>query len=81
MITSASARRLLAGSSWPLAGLFALSLGIGVVIAFIAGVPSDKEIAACDEAVHQVLTTKDPIELRRNIFLVRYLNCRVSSRL
>jgi ATP/maltotriose-dependent transcriptional regulator MalT len=28
----------------------------------------------CDEAVHQVLTTKDPVELLRSTFLVQRLN-------
>lgn len=43
--------------------------------------PTDKDRAACDEAVHQLLTTKDEVELQRDIFLIRELDCSIRRRL
>jgi hypothetical protein len=54
--------------------LFAIGIFIGIVFTTAS---DDKSRALCDEAVHQVLTTKDPVELRRNIFLVQYLDCSI----
>jgi hypothetical protein len=44
--------------------------------------PTAKERQACDQAVATVLTTKDPVELERAMFLVKELKgCRIGNRL
>jgi len=57
------------------------AVGIGLGAWSVVGMRSDKEVIACDQAVHQLMTTKDKVELRRSIFLIRWLNCSVSRRL
>jgi hypothetical protein len=57
----------------------AVIVASGIVIGSNEGGP--KKRALCDEAVHGVPTTKDPVELQRNIFLVRHLDCSISRRL
>jgi hypothetical protein len=57
--------------------------GWGMAISII---PDDsgsfgKSRALCDRVVAEVLTTRDPVDLRRDIFLIRYLNCSISRRL
>ena len=36
---------------------------------------------ACDNAVQRLMTTDNLVELKRSIFIIRYLDCRLSSRL
>jgi hypothetical protein len=43
--------------------------------------PTAKERQACDQAVGTVLTTKDPLELERAMFLVQQLRCGIGKRL
>jgi hypothetical protein len=43
--------------------------------------PDTKVSRLCDEQVEQVLTTTDPVELQRAIFLVGWFNCAVGRRL
>lgn len=81
MLTIANPRQFAKEAFPALFALVLLSIGIGVGIYSVVGSQPSKRTAACDEAVHQVLTTKDPVELQRNIFLVRWLDCSVSSRL
>lgn len=48
---------------------------------YFAFQPSAKERQACDQAVTTVLTTKDPLELERAMFLVQQLRCGIGKRL
>ena len=70
-------------NSWAV-GLFATFL-IGMIsggfiyFSFWAGGAVAR--SACDNAVHTMMTTQSWIELRRSIFIIRYLDCRLSSRL
>jgi hypothetical protein len=41
----------------------------------------DKVTVLCDETVHQLLTTKDLVELQRATFIVRWFNCGIRGRL
>jgi hypothetical protein len=43
--------------------------------------PDSKISRLCDEQVQQVLTTTDPVELQRAIFLVGWFNCAIGRRL
>jgi hypothetical protein len=43
--------------------------------------PSAKEKKLCDQAVGRLFTTTDAIELQRAIFLIRRLDCKISTRL
>ena len=43
--------------------------------------PTAKEKKVCDQAVGTLFTTTDAIELRRAIFLIRRLDCKISTRL
>jgi hypothetical protein len=76
---TASLQRISAKSFVPAGIFFAMiaAAAIGVVI----GWPSEKSRAVCDEAVRQLLTTKDFVELERSKFLIRSLDCSVRRRL
>jgi hypothetical protein len=77
------------GSRWRRNGWFVLTLLVVPAICFsfvalIASIPLPNEDAArrtCDEAVHNLLTTTDMVELQRAQILVRRLNCGVRRRL
>jgi ABC-type tungstate transport system substrate-binding protein len=43
--------------------------------------PTAKEKKVCDQAVNTLLTTTDAIELQRAMFLIRRLDCKISTRL
>jgi hypothetical protein len=43
--------------------------------------PLTKQRALCDKAVSTLLTTTDAIELQRAMFLIRRLDCKISTRL
>jgi hypothetical protein len=43
--------------------------------------PTAKEKKVCDWAVNTLLTTTDAIELQRTMFLIRQLDCKISTRL
>jgi hypothetical protein len=43
--------------------------------------PTAKEKKVCDQAVNTLSTTTDAIELQRTMFLIRRLDCKVSTRL
>jgi hypothetical protein len=69
-----------------LGSIFWIGLPAVVAVASIAVViaiplPPSKVDRLCDDAVHQLLTTQDLVELRRAIFLVRWFNCSISRRL
>jgi hypothetical protein len=68
-------------STWAIA--FAVMLGMSFIVTLVvfAFPNSDKVEALCDDAVHQLLTTKDAVELRRSIFLVRWFNSGIRRRL
>jgi hypothetical protein len=66
--------------------------GLTVISAMIAGAvivallmlilaPSAKEKKLCDQAVSTLFTTTDAIELQRAMFLIRRLDCKISTRL
>jgi hypothetical protein len=63
------------GAAWgiPVAAL--------IVMIDLAFEPTAKERQACDQAVGTVLTTKDPLELERAMFLVQQLRCGIGKRL
>lgn len=58
----------------------AVLLGIIVVIATVPGA-SKGEMRLCDKAVSTLLSTPDPVELRRANIIVRHLRCGISLRL
>lgn len=69
-------------STWVI--LFAILMGVIFVVSMVVTIAVSNEgkvRALCDDAVHQVLTTKDPVELRRSMFLVRHLDCSIRRRL
>jgi hypothetical protein len=43
--------------------------------------PSAKEKKLCDETVSTLFTTTDANELQRPMFLIRQLECKISTRL
>jgi hypothetical protein len=52
------------------------------MVVFLAVTPTAKERQACDQAVATVLTTKEPLELERAMFLVQQLRgCRIRNQL
>jgi hypothetical protein len=53
------------------AALVILTAAALIVVVFLAVTPTAKERQACDQAVATVLTTKDPLELERAMFLVQ----------
>jgi hypothetical protein len=62
---------------------FGFVLGAGIAVGAFYAEPRfpDKTSAKCDEAVATMLHTKDPVELRRAIFLIKWFNCGVARRL
>jgi hypothetical protein len=65
-----------------LATICAMILGAGIVaLAMFILAPSAKEKKLCDQAVSTLFTTTDPIELQRATFLIRRLDCKISTRL
>jgi hypothetical protein len=64
------------GAAW---GILVAALIVMIELTFE---PTAKERQACDQAVATVLTTKDPVELERAMFLVRELRrCSIGKRL
>jgi hypothetical protein len=66
--------------------------GPAVIFSMIAGavivalpmlvlLPSAKEKKLCDQSVSTFFTTTDAIELQRAMFLIRRLDCKISTRL
>jgi hypothetical protein len=66
--------------------------GLAVISAMIVGAaifalpmiilaPSAKEKKLCDQAVSTLFTTTEAIELQRSMFLIRRLDCKISTRL
>jgi hypothetical protein len=43
--------------------------------------PTAKEKKICDQAVSTLFTTTDAIELQRAMFLIRQLDCKISTRI
>jgi hypothetical protein len=43
--------------------------------------PTEKERKVCDQAVSTLFATTDAIELQRAMFLIRRLDCKISTRL
>jgi hypothetical protein len=68
-------RPAILGAAWgiPVAGF--------ILVMYFALQPTAKERQACDQAVTTVLTTKDPLELERAMFLVQQLRCGISKHL
>jgi hypothetical protein len=42
--------------------------------------PTAKEKKVCDQAVSTLFTTTDAVELQRAMFLIRRLDCKISTR-
>jgi len=60
----------------------AMMLGAVIVaLAMFILAPSAKEKKLCDQAVSTLFTTMDAIELQRAMFLIRRLDCKISTRL
>jgi len=57
------------------------SMAIGFIINYPWGQRFSAQTKLCDQQVPILLHTHDPVDLRRAIFLVRWLNCSVSKRL
>ncbi len=66
--------------------------GLAVISAMILGAtiaalpviilaPTAKEKKVCDQAVSTLFTTTNAVELQRAMFLIRRLDCKVSTRL
>jgi hypothetical protein len=59
----------------------AMILGAVIVaLAMFILTPSAKEKKVCDQAVNTLFTTTDAIELQRAMFLIRRLDCKISTR-
>jgi len=52
-----------------------------VALPILILLPSAKEKKLCEQAVSTFFTTTDAIELQRAMFLIRRLDCRISTRL
>jgi len=52
-----------------------------VALPVIILAPTAKEKKVCDQAVSTLFTTTDAVELQRSMFLIRRLDCKVSTRL
>jgi hypothetical protein len=52
-----------------------------IILALPAGPQFTAETKECDRQVAILRSTHDPIELRRSMFLVRWLNCSIGRRL
>jgi hypothetical protein len=58
-----------------------LFVGIGIGGGFVPFYNENKITMLCDDAVHELLTTKDLVELQRAKFLIKWFNCGVRRRL
>lgn len=57
------------------------ALSVGVVVALVFALGSDPAARrVCDAVVHTLLTTRDPLELRRADMLARDVRCDVARR-
>jgi hypothetical protein len=66
---------------WPLVALPAMAAAIVGLTTFWHPSSIDKVDLLCDQAVHQLLTTTDLVELQRATFLVGWFNCNIRWRL
>jgi predicted MFS family arabinose efflux permease len=64
----------------PIAICFAVA-AFWIVLALPPGPQFSAETKECDRQVAVLRSTHDPVELRRAMFLVRWLNCSVGKRL
>lgn len=60
---------------------FGLSLFVSTPAPWPAAAADVSTVKACDQAVNALLTTDNLVDLERATFLIRELNCSVSSRL
>ena len=64
------------------AAISAMIVGAAIVaLPVIILAPTAKEKRVCDQAVSTLFTTTDVVELQRAMFLIRRLDCKVSTRL
>ena len=64
------------------AAISAMIVGAAIVaLPVIILAPTAKEKKVCDQAVSTLFTTTDVVELQRAMFLIRRLDCKVSTRL
>jgi hypothetical protein len=62
--------------------LFAMIAGAAIfALPVLILAPTAKEKKLCDQAVSTLFTTTDAIELQRAEFLIRRLDCKISTRL
>jgi cytochrome c-type biogenesis protein CcmH/NrfF len=68
-------RTAILGAAW------GIPVAAFILVMYFTLQPTAKERHACDQAVTTVLTTKDPLELERAMFLVQQLRCSIGKRL
>jgi hypothetical protein len=66
------------GSGWIFGALSGAAI---VALLLVVMVPIPKEGKICDQAVSTLLTTTDAVKLQRTMFLIRRLDCKISTRL
>jgi hypothetical protein len=61
--------------------IFGVMSGAAIALLLAVLAPTAEEKKICDQAVSTLLTTTDAIELQRAMFLIRRLDCKISTRL
>ena len=70
------------GTAPGLTVIYAMIVGALIVaLAMFMLAPIANEKKVCDQAVSTLFTTTDALELQRSMFLIRRLDCKVSTRL
>jgi hypothetical protein len=64
-----------------LAVISGMIVGAVIVAMVFILAPSAKEKKVCDQAVSTLFSTTDSMELQRAMFLIRWLDCKISTRL
>jgi hypothetical protein len=65
---------------WGLAIFGIMSGAVIVAPLLVVLAPTAQEKKICDQAVATLLTTTDALELQRAMFLIRRLDCKISTR-
>jgi hypothetical protein len=67
---------------WPFALPTVFVIAVITALHFIPSLSSpDKVTVLCDEAVDQLLSTKELVELQRATFVINWFNCSIRRRL
>jgi hypothetical protein len=61
--------------------LAGITVGLSIYVLAVPWHGDDRARKLCDDAVHTVLTSHDPVELQRAGILIEGLNCSVTRRL